>query len=58
MHDWLRWTTITDFNHREAPDLPQRPCVIVANHPTLMDITSIIATLGIWFAAYAVMGGL
>lgn len=47
MHDWLRWFRITDFNHRGAlAGLPDEPCVIVANHPTLMDITSISAVRG------------
>lgn len=47
MHDWLRLVGITRFNHRDGlPGLPDGPCVVVANHPTLMDITSITAVLG------------
>lgn len=47
MHDWLRGFGITRFDHRRAlRDLPAGPAVVVANHPTLMDITSITACLG------------
>jgi len=47
MHAWLTWTRITHFDRRAAlRDLPAGPCVVVANHPTLMDVTSILATLG------------
>ncbi|MEC7583730.1 MAG: lysophospholipid acyltransferase family protein, partial [Planctomycetota bacterium] len=47
MHDWLRFALITRFRHRESlPGLPAGPCVVVANHPTLMDITAITAVLG------------
>jgi 1-acyl-sn-glycerol-3-phosphate acyltransferase len=47
MHDWLRITGITNFNHRRTvPGLPSGPCVVIANHPTLMDITSVSALLG------------
>lgn len=47
MHDWLRWLRITDFDHRGMlPDLPPGPCVIVANHPTQMDVTALGACLG------------
>jgi 1-acyl-sn-glycerol-3-phosphate acyltransferase len=47
MHDWLRWVGIVRFDHRGAlTGLPPGPCVVVANHPTLMDVTSITAALG------------
>lgn len=47
MHHWLRWTGITNFDHRwPVEGIPDEPCVIVANHPTLMDITSITAVIG------------
>jgi 1-acyl-sn-glycerol-3-phosphate acyltransferase len=46
-HDWLRFTHITNFNHRWLIEgIPEGPCVVIANHPTLMDITSISAVLG------------
>ena len=47
LHDWLRVARLVDFDHRRAlPGLPRRPCVVVANHPTLMDVTAITAALG------------
>lgn len=47
MHRWLGWTRITVFDHRRAlPDLPKGPCVVIANHPTLMDVTAVTAVLG------------
>ncbi len=47
LHDWLRIMRLADFNHRNAlPDLPPRPFVLVANHPTLIDVTSLTAVLG------------
>lgn len=47
MHVWLSMTRITQFDHRQRPaGLPSGPCVVIANHPTLMDITSITAVVG------------
>ncbi|MCA8973121.1 MAG: 1-acyl-sn-glycerol-3-phosphate acyltransferase [Planctomycetes bacterium] len=47
MHDWLRWCRITHFDHRwPIPGLPTGPCVVIANHPTLMDITAVTAVFG------------
>ena len=47
MHRWLGWMRITQFDHRQPlPGLPAGPCVVIANHLTLMDITSITAALG------------
>jgi len=47
MHDWLTWTRITSFDWRKAAvDLPSGPCVVIANHPTLIDVTAITAALG------------
>lgn len=44
MHDVLRVLRMVDFNPRElAPRIPQAPCVMVANHPTLMDISGLLA---------------
>lgn len=44
MHSWLRISGITDFDYRAPlPGMPDGPCVIIANHPTLMDITAITA---------------
>lgn len=47
MHGWLRVLRVADFDHRGAlPDLPAGPCVVVANHPTQMDVTAVGACLG------------
>lgn len=47
MHRWLGWTRITVFDHRkELPELPDGPCVVIANHPTLMDVTAVTAVIG------------
>jgi 1-acyl-sn-glycerol-3-phosphate acyltransferase len=47
MHDWLRGLGILDFNPRDIDGvLPDGPCVLVANHRTLTDVTSIVAALG------------
>lgn len=47
MHDWLRLALVARFRHRQRlAGLPDGPCVVIANHPTLMDITAITAALG------------
>lgn len=47
MHAWLRWLRVADFDHRNVRlALPEGPCVIVANHPTQMDVTAVGACLG------------
>ncbi len=47
MHDVLRVLGILDFDARGAlPAIPAGPCVVVANHPTRVDISSITAALG------------
>jgi 1-acyl-sn-glycerol-3-phosphate acyltransferase len=44
MHDTLRVLGLLDFNPRHiAGELPEGPCVIVANHPTLCDVTGTMA---------------
>lgn len=44
MHAFLRWTRIVDFDPDEhAAAIPDGPCVLVANHPTLMDISALLA---------------
>ncbi|MBK7948129.1 MAG: 1-acyl-sn-glycerol-3-phosphate acyltransferase [Deltaproteobacteria bacterium] len=44
MHAFLRWARIVDFDPAEhAGRIPDRPCVLVANHPTLMDISALLA---------------
>ncbi len=44
MHAFLRWTRLVDFDPaRHAAQIPTGPCVLVANHPTLMDISALLA---------------
>jgi 1-acyl-sn-glycerol-3-phosphate acyltransferase len=45
MHVALRWMRILDFDPREVEGkIPDEPCILVSNHPTLVDISSILAT--------------
>lgn len=47
MHRWLGWTRITVFDHQQRlPNLPKGACVVIANHPTLMDVTAVTAIMG------------
>ena len=47
MHRWLGWTRITVFDHQKAlPNLPDGPFVVIANHPTLMDVTAVTGVIG------------
>lgn len=45
MHDWLRWVKLIDYQPRAVPigNLPDQPSVLVANHPSLTDVTILIA---------------
>lgn len=46
-HLWLRWFRVVHFDWREVRlQLPNGPCVVIANHPTLLDPTAVMATLG------------
>ena len=45
MHLMLRWMRILDFDPREVEgEIPDTPCVMVANHPTLTDVSAMLAT--------------
>ena len=45
MHHALRWMRILDFDPRKIDGvIPETPCVLVANHPTLVDISALIAS--------------
>jgi 1-acyl-sn-glycerol-3-phosphate acyltransferase len=45
MHTVLRWMRILDFDPRTVEGvIPKTPCVMVANHPTLTDISALLAT--------------
>lgn len=47
MHWWLRTFRVIHFDWRQVRlDLPAGPCVIVANHPTQLDPTVMMAVLG------------
>ena len=47
MHWWLRTFRVIHFDWREVQlALPEGPCVIVANHPTQLDPTVMMAVLG------------
>jgi 1-acyl-sn-glycerol-3-phosphate acyltransferase len=47
LHAWLTFADIARFDpNRGLAGLPEGPCVVVSNHPTLMDITAISATIG------------
>ena len=43
-HRYMRSLRLLDFDPSSVPaTLPDRPCVIVANHPTLVDITAVLS---------------
>lgn len=45
MHAVIRWMRILDFDPRGVTGtIPKTPCVLVANHPTLTDISALLAT--------------
>lgn len=45
MHALLRWMRILDFDPRDIQGkIPSTPCVIVANHPSLTDISAMLAS--------------
>jgi 1-acyl-sn-glycerol-3-phosphate acyltransferase len=47
MHWWLRVFRVISFDARTVRlQLPPGPCVVVANHPTALDPTALIALLG------------
>lgn len=44
-HDYMRGLRLIDFNSRHTGlQLPREPCVLVANHPTLIDVTAILSS--------------
>ena len=45
-HDYLRWVGLVDFDRiRHAIDV-QAPAIVIANHPTLIDITALTVAVG------------
>src|SRR5262249_43619241 len=46
-HDYMRVARLIRFDPRAVAGLsPEGACVIIANHPTLVDVTAIIASYG------------
>ena len=46
-HDYMRVIGLVDFDPRRAPAaLPEGACMLVTNHPTLIDVTALIASYG------------
>lgn len=45
-HDYMRLTSLVHFNHRNVRLLLTQPSVIISNHPTLVDITALVAAMG------------
>lgn len=45
-HDYMRLVGLVNFNHRRCRIALTRPSVIIANHPTLVDITALVCALG------------
>ena len=46
-HDYMRVSRLIQFDPRRVDlHLPTTPCVVVANHPTLVDVTAVIAAGG------------
>jgi 1-acyl-sn-glycerol-3-phosphate acyltransferase len=47
LHDYMRWCRLIHFDHRvvEVP-APSQPYVIVANHPTLVDVSALVSVFG------------
>ena len=42
-HDYLRWVGLVDFDRRRYDLDVRAPSIVIANHPTLIDITALIA---------------
>ncbi|MDX2019512.1 MAG: lysophospholipid acyltransferase family protein [Deltaproteobacteria bacterium] len=45
-HDYMRVVGLVAFNHRRMRLPAHAPAVIIANHPTLIDITALVSALG------------
>jgi 1-acyl-sn-glycerol-3-phosphate acyltransferase len=46
-HGYMRLMGLTDYDPRRVEiELPEGPCVVIANHPTLVDVTAIVSVLG------------
>ena len=46
MHHWLRWVRVLDYDPRKlVGTLPEGPCIVIANHPALDDVTTVMSTI-------------
>jgi 1-acyl-sn-glycerol-3-phosphate acyltransferase len=45
-HDYLRWVGLVDFDRVRQTVEVEAPAIIVANHPTLLDITALTIAVG------------
>ncbi len=45
-HDYMRLAGLVNFNHRNMRLPLTQPSVIISNHPTLIDITALVAAIG------------
>ena len=45
-HDYLRWVGLVDFDPRRHALDVRAPAIVIANHPTLIDITALTAAVG------------
>jgi len=45
-HDYLRWVGLVNFDRRRHAFDVQAPAIIIANHPTLIDITALTVAVG------------
>ena len=45
-HDYLRWVGLVDFDPRRHALDVRAPALVIANHPTLIDITALTAAVG------------
>jgi 1-acyl-sn-glycerol-3-phosphate acyltransferase len=45
-HDYLRWVGLVDFDRRRYDLDVRAPSIVIANHPTLIDITALMVAVG------------
>lgn len=46
LHHWLRWMGVLDYDPRKLEGtIPDGPCIIIANHPSLDDVTTVMSTV-------------
>ena len=46
LHHWLRWTRVLDYDPRKLQGtIPDGPCIVIANHPSLDDVVTVMSTV-------------